>query len=100
MRIQLTNLINNLSGSVPDNKCYSFLKLEILFVRNNEFSGHIPSNIDDCSNLQYLALNYNRFNGPIPRSIGNLTKLKEIYLSNNYLEGKLIIIFLLLLFLK
>ena len=88
MIIQLTNLFNNLSGSVPVNKSYFLLKLEILFVRNNEFSGHIPSNIGDCSNLQYLSLENNRFSGFIPRSIGNLTKLKKIYIGANGLEGK------------
>ena len=86
--------------SLGHNMCYSFLKLEMLFIHNNKFAGHIPPNIGDCSNLQILSLYSNQLSGIIPRSIGNLTKLKEIYLSNNYLEGKLIIIFLLLLFLK
>ena len=49
---------------------------------------HIPSNIDDCSNLQVLSLAYNQLSGIIPRSIGNLTKLKVIYLDANDLEGK------------
>ena len=70
--------------------CYSFLKLEMLFIHNNKFSGHIPSNIDDCSNLQILGLAYNQLSGIIPRSIGNLTKLKEIYIDTNGLEGKLL----------
>ena len=56
----------------------------------NEFSGHIPSNIGDCSNLQFLSLAYNQLSGIIPRSIGNLTKLKEIYIGTNGLEGKLL----------
>ncbi|XVF78332.1 hypothetical protein PTKIN_Ptkin14bG0123800 [Pterospermum kingtungense] len=80
---------NNLSGSLPEDICHHLPNLEVLNLYSNEFSGQIPSAIDQCRNLQNLSLDSNRFTGNIPRTIGNLTRLKFLYLGNNYLEGEI-----------
>ncbi|EOY27942.1 Leucine-rich repeat protein kinase family protein [Theobroma cacao] len=88
----LTKLVlfnNSLSGSLPDNMCHHLSKLEVLIISLNEFSGHIPSSIGECSNLQNLSLSTNRFNGTIPRSFGNLTSLKRLSLRENDLTGEI-----------
>ncbi|XP_021298320.1 probable LRR receptor-like serine/threonine-protein kinase At3g47570 [Herrania umbratica] len=88
--LKLIYLYNNsLSGSIPQNMCYHLVNLETFVISYNEISGHIPSKIGDCRNLQYLSLSYNRFSGFIPRSIGNSTKLKKIYVGVNDLEGEI-----------
>ncbi|KAK6267503.1 hypothetical protein QUC31_011663 [Theobroma cacao] len=80
---------NGLSGSLPQDICRHLPKLEALYLHLNEFSGQIPSSIDECSNLQNLTLYLNRFSGIIPRSIGNLTRLKIVDMSGNNLEGEI-----------
>ncbi|XWS19721.1 hypothetical protein CRYUN_Cryun31cG0040400 [Craigia yunnanensis] len=84
------NLVDNsLSGGLPDNMCNHLSKLEVLRLGLNDFTGHIPSTIGECSNLQDLTLSTNRFNGTIPRSIGNLTSLKRLSLRENHLTGEI-----------
>ncbi|XP_022720377.1 probable LRR receptor-like serine/threonine-protein kinase At3g47570 isoform X2 [Durio zibethinus] len=88
----LTKLIlfnNSLSGGLPDDMCNHLSKLEVLHLSLNDFTGHIPSSIGECSNLQNLSLSVNRFNGTIPRSIGNLTSLKRLSLRENDLTGEI-----------
>ncbi|XVF20553.1 hypothetical protein REPUB_Repub12eG0010400 [Reevesia pubescens] len=80
---------NSLSGSIPDNICFHLHKLEVLDLTYNHISGHIPSNIGECSNLQNVSLYANRVTGLIPTSMGNLTRLKQLYLSFNDLEGEI-----------
>ncbi|XVE51480.1 hypothetical protein DITRI_Ditri02bG0044500 [Diplodiscus trichospermus] len=88
----LTKLLlfnNSLSGGLPDNMCNHHSKLEVLRLALNDFTGHIPYSIGECSNLQILWLSVNRFNGTIPRSIGNLTGLTRLSLRENDLTGEI-----------
>ncbi|KAH1195050.1 MDIS1-interacting receptor like kinase 2 [Glycine max] len=72
--IYLSN--NSFSGELPPGLC-SDGKLTILAVNNNSFSGPLPN------------LHSNEFTGNIPPEIGNLSQLFKLNLSNNHLSGEI-----------
>ncbi|XVE63998.1 hypothetical protein DITRI_Ditri07aG0065800 [Diplodiscus trichospermus] len=80
---------NSLSGHIPDDMCDHLHQLQVFEISNNNFSGFIPSNIGECTNLHTLSLSLNQISGLIPRSVGNLTNLKNLYLHGNFLEGEI-----------
>lgn len=49
--------------------------------------GEIPSTLSKCQQMESLSLSLNNFTGAIPREIGNLTELEIMYLGYNKLEG-------------
>ncbi|XP_022760886.1 receptor kinase-like protein Xa21 [Durio zibethinus] len=67
---------NSLSGSLPDTMCSHLQKHEVLDLTYNDISGHIPSNIGECSNLQSVSIY-----GEIPLEIGNFITLELFYAS-------------------
>ena len=77
---------NNFSGSLP---LWSS-NVSRLNVRNNLFSGPIPSDIGErMPMLMELDLSYNSLTGTLPLSIGTLYGLETLYISNNYLSGEI-----------
>lgn len=54
-------------------------KLEILRVRSNMFSGHIPERITDLGRLHYLDIAHNNISGTIPWSLSNLKAMIAIH---------------------
>ncbi|XVF85238.1 hypothetical protein PTKIN_Ptkin17bG0101700 [Pterospermum kingtungense] len=74
---------NHLEGSIPH-----WSNVTNLSLKNNLFSGLIPSNIGhEMSLLQNLDLSGNMLNGSIPLSINNMTYLNSLDLSSNKLSG-------------
>ncbi|OMO88179.1 Leucine-rich repeat, typical subtype [Corchorus olitorius] len=74
---------NLLEGSIPIWPNVTYLSL-----RNNLFSGPIPSNIGKrMSKMVNLDLSRNFLNGSIPASINNMTSLRFLDLSSNDLSG-------------
>ncbi|KAL4018851.1 hypothetical protein IC575_022477 [Cucumis melo] len=78
---------NNFEGSMP-----IILKkskfLETLDLKGNKFSGNIPTWIGDkLERLKILILRSNLFNGTIPSSICNLTDLQILDLAHNQFDG-------------
>lgn len=95
---------NNLSGKFPDqvlsakqlsfldlrfNKFYGpipsgvfDLKLDVLFINNNEFDQNLPKNLGSTTAL-YVTFAHNKFTGPIPSSIGDAKYLLEILFLKN-----------------
>ncbi|CAN4101973.1 unnamed protein product [Withania somnifera] len=59
--------------------------LEYLDLSRNNFSGTIPPEIGNLTNLVYLNLDYNRISGIIPPQIGSLGKLQTLSIINNHL---------------
>ncbi|KAL7259398.1 hypothetical protein ACSBR1_005322 [Camellia fascicularis] len=76
---------NQLSGHLPD-ELEQFKVLQYLNLRNNFLSGSIPATIGRLSSLEYLDLERNQLNGTLPQSFGHLSKLQQLYVSNNLLE--------------
>ncbi|CDP11280.1 unnamed protein product [Coffea canephora] len=84
---------NNFHGELPHeflpHWIGSFPQLRLLNLRNNSFTGIIPSSISNMSNLQYIRLSFNHLLGDIPRGIFNISSLQGIGLANNGLSGVL-----------
>ena len=54
-------------------------------LENNSFSGGIPLELGQLSELRELRLGGNSLTGPVPDTIGNLVKLNTLYLFGNAL---------------
>ncbi|KAG8365053.1 hypothetical protein BUALT_Bualt18G0063000 [Buddleja alternifolia] len=80
---------NTLSGILPSDMCRYLPFIKEIHLSFNQFSGQIPSNISECSQLQVLSLSENYFSGHIPGDIGKLTSLQILYLGTNNLTGLL-----------
>ncbi|KAG8365056.1 hypothetical protein BUALT_Bualt18G0063300 [Buddleja alternifolia] len=78
---------NTLSGILPSDMCRYLPFIKEIHLSFNQFSGQIPSNISECSQLQVLSLSENYFSGHIPGDIGKLTSLQILYLGTNNLTG-------------
>lgn len=77
---------NLLSGEVSGG--FSPL-LRFLDLSSNDFTGEMPKNFSDRSQLQLLNLSYNRYSGQVPVSIGELQLLQYLWLDSNRLYGTL-----------
>ncbi|XP_044488970.1 uncharacterized protein At4g06744-like [Mangifera indica] len=76
---------NFFSGPLPSQ--LFLLKLEILFLNNNNFGQTLPNTLGSTT-ARYLTLANNKFTGPIPRSIGMAAAtLQEVLFLNNLLTG-------------
>ncbi|KAL2501156.1 putative LRR receptor-like serine/threonine-protein kinase [Forsythia ovata] len=78
---------NNLSGNLPVDTCRGLPRIKGLSLSLNELDGEIPSNISECSQLQFLSLSFNKFRGSIPSEIGRIRTLQILYLGSNDLSG-------------
>ncbi|KAL5550525.1 hypothetical protein UlMin_000701 [Ulmus minor] len=54
-----------------------------------QFSGTLPNSMVKLTKLVYLDLSLNKFTGSIPSSLFKLSSLEEIYLYDNQFSGKL-----------
>jgi Leucine-rich repeat (LRR) protein len=80
---------NLLTGLIPPEFGDS-LKLQGLYLGNNQLSGTIPERLGRLSSL--VKLNFtsnNNLSGPVPTSFGNLKGLTHLDLSSNELSGEL-----------
>lgn len=66
-----------------------FKHIDSLDLSNNMFTGEIPANIGNLTNLNKLRLDYNQLTGTIPSSISNLVNLNILILSDNKLGGNI-----------
>ena len=82
---------NAMSGSLFHFLCYSMyqlMKLEVLNLINNLFSGEIPDCWEKWPSLVAIKFCNNNFGGKIPSSMGTLTSLQSLHLRNNNLVGE------------
>lgn len=61
--------------------------MEYLQLQNNQFSGTLPEDVGNLSNLRQLSLERSGFTGRIPRSMRSMTRLEIAHLQFNNLEG-------------
>jgi Leucine-rich repeat (LRR) protein len=77
-----------LGGSLPSNIGEALPSLQILYLGDNKFEGHVPASLGNASNLEELDLPNNRFDGEIPSSFGKLSGMTSLNLERNNLESK------------
>ncbi|PRQ34791.1 putative non-specific serine/threonine protein kinase [Rosa chinensis] len=82
---------NRLHGAVPSSFFQQAWNLTSFNVRNNTFSGPIPSSIcrPPSSSLRHLDFSFNNFNGSISSGLGMCSKLRVFRAGYNYLSGSL-----------
>ncbi|XP_040948066.1 probable LRR receptor-like serine/threonine-protein kinase At3g47570 [Gossypium hirsutum] len=67
----------------------NLVNLVYLNISSNNFSGHIPAALSDCTTLETLSLGENHFDGSIPDSLSSLRSIAELDLSSNNLSGQI-----------
>ncbi|KAJ6739952.1 INACTIVE LEUCINE-RICH REPEAT RECEPTOR KINASE XIAO-RELATED [Salix purpurea] len=82
----LTSLYNSFSGNLPP-EISNLTNLQVLNIAQNRFSGEIPRSLP--VSLKYLDLSSNTFSGSIPSSISDLAQLQLINLSYNQFSGSI-----------
>ncbi|BBH10153.1 hypothetical protein Prudu_022853 [Prunus dulcis] len=94
--ISLDLSLNLITGQVPVQlltglKNLEYLNLTRIHLRDKflQFSGLLPPEIGNLSNLLELQMSTNSFTGTIPSTIGNLSKLVKLGLYGNQLSGNL-----------
>ncbi|XP_022764322.1 LRR receptor-like serine/threonine-protein kinase FLS2 [Durio zibethinus] len=89
MKLEVLNLSNNLfSGEIPD--CWeNWPKLVAIEFCNNNFSGEIPSSMGALTSLQSLHLRNNNLVDVVPSSLRNCTELLTVDLGANHLSGEI-----------
>eukprot|EP01018_Ginkgo_biloba_P021602 Gb_21460 [translate_table: standard] len=77
---------NSLRGPIPKTlaNCRRLLRL---YLRRNQLSGRVPSELGLLSHLELLYLGYNRLGGAIPTSLANISSLIELHLLANVISG-------------
>ncbi|XP_057803770.1 receptor kinase-like protein Xa21 [Salvia miltiorrhiza] len=94
----LTNCKSLTYLSIDDNPLYGVIpayvgnlssSLSKFYATNCKFSGSIPVEIGNLSNLMVLALRANELYGNIPLTISHLHELQGLDLSDNMLEGSI-----------
>nr|XP_017231396.1 PREDICTED: probable LRR receptor-like serine/threonine-protein kinase At3g47570 isoform X2 [Daucus carota subsp. sativus] len=79
---------NHLKGNLPAVLAsWSKLKLNRLFLPDNQFTGSIPPSIENISSLRYLDLRKNNLEGFIPLEVAHLANLEDLLLGSNNLSG-------------
>lgn len=77
---------NNLTGTIPSN-IEDLTDLEFLALYENNLSGSLPSTIGNLSALTHLVLNDNALSGSLPASFSSLSSLQSLILSSNDFTG-------------
>ncbi|XP_057446827.1 receptor-like protein 7 [Lotus japonicus] len=81
--------INNMSGTIPS--CLMMVTdnvygLQVLNLRDNSLTGHIPDMLPSCP-LTTLNLHGNNLHGPIPKSLAYCSTLEVLDLGKNQITG-------------
>ncbi|MQM13150.1 hypothetical protein Taro_046072 [Colocasia esculenta] len=80
---------NRLEGVLPQAISNLSRGLDTFLLSHNRISGNIPNGIGDLVGLAFLSLRDNLFSGAIPTTIGKLQNIVRLDFSQNQLSGKL-----------
>lgn len=69
--------------------CNTSLKIQVLDLSSNRFTGSIPPGISHCRSLTDLYLNSNHFSGNLPDDLFGMTTLRKLLIHGNRLSGQL-----------
>uniref|UniRef100_A0A0E0GYQ3 non-specific serine/threonine protein kinase n=1 Tax=Oryza nivara TaxID=4536 RepID=A0A0E0GYQ3_ORYNI len=75
-------------GQIPS-ELQNLTRLENLALGFNPLSGPLPKELGNLTNLISLGISLNNFTGGLPEELGNLTKLKQFLASDNGFTGKI-----------
>ncbi|KAL5972681.1 hypothetical protein ACLOJK_039486 [Asimina triloba] len=76
---------NDLDFITPLNNCSN---LQVLALSQNRFTGVLPASLANLStSLQFLLFGANKISGRIPPGIGNLAKLIQLAMEENFFSG-------------
>ncbi|KAL5857019.1 hypothetical protein ACOSQ3_004477 [Xanthoceras sorbifolium] len=79
---------NSFTGPIPSSAWIdSFCSVRLLDFSYNDFSGHIPPGIGNCSKLQTFRAGFNNLSGPLPDDIYTATSLEKLSLAVNGISG-------------
>ncbi|CAL4958214.1 unnamed protein product [Urochloa decumbens] len=78
---------NSFSGKLPSSIANLSTTLKVLDVSGNRISGSIPPNIDNLVGLEILGMFNTSISGVIPQSIGRLKNLGVLGIYNSSLSG-------------
>lgn len=76
------------TGTIPD-ELWELTNLEVLRLEHNNFTGGLSSKIGNLKNLSYLSLLDSQLQGELPSELGNLTQLTGINLQFNQFTGEI-----------
>lgn len=77
---------NQFSGTLPED-IFQLTQVQWLFLRANHFSGSVPVELSKLTRLTKIELDDNSFTGPLPSELGLLTDLAELDIQLNELSG-------------
>lgn len=77
---------SNFTGGIPS-QIGNMSNLSDIRMFNSKLSGMLPSSIGNITKLTYLSLYSNSLTGSIPTTFGNLVLLTDLKLANNQLSG-------------
>lgn len=76
------------TGMIPD-ELWELTNLEVLRLEHNNFKGGLSGKISNLKNLSYLSLLDSQLQGNLPSELGNLTQLTGINLQFNQFTGEI-----------
>ncbi|KAL6614887.1 hypothetical protein ACP70R_037157 [Stipagrostis hirtigluma subsp. patula] len=74
-------------GTIPPNSGHEFPIIQLFDLNDNQFSGPIPSSLNNISTLTILDLSANNFTGPVSYTIERLNSLVRPFLGEDGLEA-------------
>ncbi|KAF7082820.1 hypothetical protein CFC21_086668 [Triticum aestivum] len=80
---------NKLGGHIPADLGKKLTSLAVISLRDNHFTGFIPTSLANLSHLQYLDLTTNQLVGSIPPELGRFQRMQFFSLVGNNLSGML-----------
>ena len=78
---------NALTGALPSKQLSKMKYMEYLMLGDNLFSGMIPDDIVQLTELRILDFGSNLFAGTLPKSLNQLSKIWDLNFAHNVLSG-------------